>query len=74
MASINTLEVIKLVKSRFEGLFGEQAHVMALHPEENGGWAVFVEYGGIVWKQSVSREGTLGSCFRQSPELEWVRH
>jgi hypothetical protein len=67
-------EVIILVKRRFERRYGERVHIMTARPEGDHGWAVFVEYDGIIWKQSVSQDGRLGSCTRQYPQLEMVAH
>ena len=74
MFSLRTQDIILLVKDRFDDFWGARVHIMAVRSEENEGWAVYIESGGIVWKQSVSREGILGSCSREYPQLELTRH
>ena len=74
MSMMKAHEVIMLVKSRFEDLLGAQVQIMSVRPGENAGWVVYVEHSGIIWKQSVSHEGILGSCSREYPQLEFVRH
>jgi len=74
MFSLRTQEIMLLVKDRFDDFLGARVHIMAVCSEENEGWAVYIESGGIVWKQSVSREGILGSCSREYPQLELTRH
>ena len=70
---MSTEEVILLVQTRFQNFVGERVHVMTVRPEEGIGWSVFVEYGGIIWKQCVSPEGVLGSCSRYYPQLETIK-
>ena len=55
-------KVTLLVRSRFETTLGQHVHVASIRPEGSNGWAVFVEAGGIVWRQRVSSEGVLGTC------------
>ena len=74
MFSLRTQDIILLVKDRFKDLLDVRVHIMAVRSEENEGWAVYIESGGIVWKQSVSREGILGSCSREYPQMELMRH
>ena len=74
MSTIRTQDVVLLVKTRLEDALSRRVHVMTVCPDEPNGWAVFVECEGIVWKQRVSCEGTLGFCSRQYPQLEMVRH
>lgn len=59
---MTTSNVILLVKNRFETTLGQHVHVASVRPEGSNGWAVFVEVGGIVWRQRVSGEGVLGTC------------
>ena len=59
---MTTSEVILLVRNRFETTLGQHVHVASVRPEGSNGWAVFVEAGGIVWRQRVSSEGVLGTC------------
>jgi hypothetical protein len=59
---MKTSEVILLVKNRFETTLGQHVHVASVRPEGSTGWAVFVEAGGIVWRQKVSSNGVLGTC------------
>ena len=74
MFSLRTQEIMLLVKDRFEDFLGARVHIMAARPEEHEGWAVYIGSGGIVWKQSVSREGVLGSCSREYPQMELMGH
>ncbi len=74
MFSLRMQDIILLVKDRFEDLLDVRVHIMTIRPDENEGWAVYIESGGIVWKQSVSREGILGSCSREYPQMELTRH
>lgn len=74
MPLLRTEEVILLVKSRFENEADVRAHIMTVRPDEDGGWIVFVESGGVVWRQRVSCDGVLGSCSRLYSQLEWVKH
>ena len=43
MFSLRTQEIILLVKDRFEDLLGARVHVMTVRPDENEGWAVYIE-------------------------------
>jgi hypothetical protein len=61
-SDMTTSEVILLVKNRLATTLGQRVHVASVRPEGSDGWAVFVEVGGIVWRQRVSREGVLGTC------------
>jgi len=74
MFSLRTQEIMLLVKDRFDDFLGARMNIMAVRPDENEGWAVYIESGGIVWKQSVSREGVLGSCSREYPQMELMGH
>ncbi|MGE0825732.1 MAG: hypothetical protein AB7G75_13005 [Candidatus Binatia bacterium] len=74
MAPLSTEDVVLLVRRKFEYILSGSVSVLLVYPEEGKGWAVFVEHGGIVWKQSVFANGTLGPCYRQYPEMEWVKH
>lgn len=71
---MTTEEVVLLVQARFHTSVHERVHIMTVRSDEGNGWVVFVEYGGIIWKQCVSAEGILGSCSRHYPQLETVKH
>jgi hypothetical protein len=71
---ITTEEILLLVQARFHSLVGERVHIMTVRPEEGSGWVVFVEHGGVIWKQCVALDGTLGSCSRHYPQLETIKH
>ncbi len=59
---MTTSEVILLVENRLEATLGQRVRVASIRPEGRDGWAVFVEVGGIVWRQRVSHKGELGTC------------
>ena len=71
--SMNREEIILLVRRQFQPCFGDRMHIMAVRPEAGIGWAVYVEYDGIIWKQVVTYTGTLGSCSRCYPQLETIK-
>ena len=74
MSPLSTEDIVLLVRKKFDCILRGPVHIMLVRPEEGGGWIVFVEHGWIMWEQRVLADGTMGTCYRQYPEIEWVKH